>query len=153
MEPRTDPDNLDCVVRLAPIIADEQYASEKAKEAQDEKENVTNVGILEIQAIPGRPWVQRFPSPQDLRRPQYYKDAWAQGWFVAVRFGHFVGPGALISVAYIDPDNFQTAISAGARFGYSLLFIILISNLIAIFLQVGATESFLLCLGNMLTSE
>ena len=48
----------------------------------------------------------------------------------------FIGPGAVISVAYVDPDNYQTAISAGASFQYKLLFMILVSNLIAIYLQV-----------------
>jgi hypothetical protein len=48
----------------------------------------------------------------------------------------FIGPGAIISVAYIDPDNYQTAISAGALFQYKLLFMVLLSNLLAIYLQV-----------------
>lgn len=55
---------------------------------------------------------------------------------VLVKFGKFVGPAGIISVAYIDPDNFQTSISSGVQFKYKLLFIVLISNLIAIFLQV-----------------
>lgn len=57
---------------------------------------------------------------------------------VLVKFGKFTGPGTIISVAYVDPDNFQTAISSGAEFEYKLLFMILISNLIAIYLQVCA---------------
>jgi hypothetical protein len=52
------------------------------------------------------------------------------------KFGRFTGPGALISVAYIDPDNYQTAVSAGAEFGFKLLFMILFSNVVAVFLQV-----------------
>jgi NRAMP (natural resistance-associated macrophage protein)-like metal ion transporter len=47
-----------------------------------------------------------------------------------------MGPGAIIGVAYVDPDNYQTAISAGASFQYKLLFIILVTNLIGIYLQV-----------------
>jgi hypothetical protein len=57
---------------------------------------------------------------------------------VLVKFGKFTGPGSIISVAYIDPDNFQTAISSGAEFEFKLLFMILVSNLIAIYLQVCA---------------
>src|ERR1700761_3700318 len=45
---------------------------------------------------------------------------------VLFKFGTFAGPGAIISVAYIDPDNYQTAISAGAEFKYKLLFMILL---------------------------
>jgi len=58
-----------------------------------------------------------------------------------VKLGKFIGPSAMISVAYIDPDNYQTAISSGAGFQYKLLFMILISNLIAIYLQVSPSHS------------
>ncbi|TVY21663.1 Manganese transporter SMF1 [Lachnellula arida] len=51
-----------------------------------------------------------------------------------VKFAKFMGPGAIISVAYIDPDDYQTAISSGALH-YKLLFMILVSNIIAIYLQ------------------
>ncbi|KAK7931440.1 manganese transporter [Apiospora marii] len=47
----------------------------------------------------------------------------------------FVGPGFLVSVAYIDPGNYATDIAAGASYRFRLLFIILMSNLFAIFLQ------------------
>jgi len=59
---------------------------------------------------------------------------------VMVKFGKFVGPGTIITVAYIDPDNFQTAVSSGAQFKYKLLFMVLVSNLIAIYLQVSQTR-------------
>lgn len=60
---------------------------------------------------------------------------------VLVKFGKFVGPGTIITVAYIDPDNFQTAVSSGAQFKYKLLFMVLVSNLIAIYLQVSGTNA------------
>jgi manganese transport protein len=47
----------------------------------------------------------------------------------------YLGPAFLISVAYIDPGNFATNIKGGSMFNYSLLWIILWSNLMAIFLQ------------------
>ncbi|SCU93965.1 LANO_0E05292g1_1 [Lachancea nothofagi CBS 11611] len=47
----------------------------------------------------------------------------------------FVGPGLMVSVAYMDPGNYSTAVDAGATNKYALLFIILLSNIIAIFLQ------------------
>lgn len=47
----------------------------------------------------------------------------------------FLGPAFIVSVAYIDPGNFATNISGGSRFNYSLLWVILWSNLMAIFLQ------------------
>jgi manganese transport protein len=47
----------------------------------------------------------------------------------------FVGPGYLVAVGYMDPGNWATSIAGGARFGYSLLFIALLSNIMAIVLQ------------------
>ncbi|KAK5660825.1 hypothetical protein OQA88_12195 [Cercophora sp. LCS_1] len=52
-----------------------------------------------------------------------------------LRFLKFLGPGAIISVAYVDPDNYQTAISSGSSFQYKLLFMVLVSNIIAIYIQ------------------
>lgn len=48
---------------------------------------------------------------------------------------HYIGPAFIVSVAYIDPGNFATNISGGSNFNYSLLWVILWSNLMAIFLQ------------------
>lgn len=45
------------------------------------------------------------------------------------------GPGYLVSVGYMDPGNWATDIAGGAKFGYALLSVILISNLMAILLQ------------------
>ena len=47
----------------------------------------------------------------------------------------FMGPGFLISVGYMDPGNWATDIAGGSRFGYTLLFVIMLSNLMAILLQ------------------
>ena len=47
----------------------------------------------------------------------------------------FIGPGFLISVGYMDPGNWATDLAAGSRYGYALLFAIMLSNLMAILLQ------------------
>ncbi|HTX74890.1 MAG TPA: Nramp family divalent metal transporter [Terracidiphilus sp.] len=47
----------------------------------------------------------------------------------------FLGPGFLISVGYMDPGNWATDIAGGSQFGYTLLFVIMASNLMAILLQ------------------
>src|SRR5215204_6979553 len=47
----------------------------------------------------------------------------------------FSGPGYLVAVGYMDPGNWATDLAGGSAFGYSLLSIILISNLMAILLQ------------------
>ena len=51
------------------------------------------------------------------------------------RFMGFVGPGYMVSVGYMDPGNWATDIAGGAQFGYTLLSVILLSNLMAIVLQ------------------
>ena len=47
----------------------------------------------------------------------------------------FTGPGFLVAVGYMDPGNWATDLAGGARFGYALLAVIMISNLMAILLQ------------------
>ncbi|MEA5505151.1 Nramp family divalent metal transporter [Halotia wernerae UHCC 0503] len=47
----------------------------------------------------------------------------------------YAGPGYLVSVGYIDPGNWATDIAGGAKFGYTLLTVIMLSNLMAILLQ------------------
>lgn len=52
----------------------------------------------------------------------------------------FIGPAFIVSVAYIDPGNFATNISGGSIFKYNLLWVILWSNLMAIFLQIMSAK-------------
>lgn len=47
----------------------------------------------------------------------------------------FAGPGYLVAVGYMDPGNWATDLGGGSKFGYTLLSVILISNLMAMFLQ------------------
>jgi manganese transport protein len=51
------------------------------------------------------------------------------------QFLRYLGPAFIVSVAYIDPGNFATNISGGSKFNYNLVWVILWSNLMAIFLQ------------------
>jgi manganese transport protein len=46
-----------------------------------------------------------------------------------------VGPAVIVSIAYMDPGNFATNIQAGAKYGYGLLWVVLIANLIAMLFQ------------------
>jgi manganese transport protein len=52
----------------------------------------------------------------------------------------FAGPGYLVAVGYMDPGNWATDLAGGARFGYTLLSVIMISNLMAILLQALAVR-------------
>jgi len=65
-----------------------------------------------------------FSSVQVSRSPQLWR-----------RLLGFIGPGFLISVGYMDPGNWATDLAAGSRYGYTLLFVIMLSNLMAILLQ------------------
>ncbi len=52
------------------------------------------------------------------------------------KFLAFAGPGFLVSVGYMDPGNWATDLAGGSQFGYALVWVILASNLMAIFLQI-----------------
>jgi manganese transport protein len=49
---------------------------------------------------------------------------------------NYLGPAFIVSVAYMDPGNFGTNISGGSAFGYNLLWVILWSNIMAVFVQI-----------------
>ena len=51
------------------------------------------------------------------------------------RFVAFLGPGYLVAVGYMDPGNWATSIAGGSKFGYTLLVVALVSNIMAIVLQ------------------
>ena len=148
MESVLEDNQVDQVTHTSPLDMEEvqPVVAEKAVRPLDEKSTVTT-NAVEVQPPPyqRRQRAKNFLGlSQDLYCQQTYKNAFQQGQAVVWKFGKFIGPGALISVAYIDPDNYQTAISAGAIFQYKLLFIVLVSNLIAIYLQVRQHMCFFL---------
>ncbi|MEX6508176.1 Nramp family divalent metal transporter [Jiella sp. M17.18] len=88
-------------------------------------------------ALPRRGW--RFAAPEDDANPSLaevnasVKVPRGGSWFR--RLIAFAGPGYMISVGYMDPGNWATDIAGGAQFGYTLLSVIMLSNLMAILLQ------------------
>lgn len=52
------------------------------------------------------------------------------------KYALFIGPGIMVSVAYMDPGNYATGVSAGAQNRFSLLFFVLLSNFMAVVLQL-----------------
>ena len=52
----------------------------------------------------------------------------------------FAGPAYLVSVGYMDPGNWATDLEGGARFGYQLIWVLLMSNLMAVLLQTLAAR-------------
>ncbi|HVE09954.1 MAG TPA: Nramp family divalent metal transporter [Paraburkholderia sp.] len=80
-------------------------------------------------------------TPPDVSLPEVHRTVRvpaAGSWLR--RFFAFAGPGYMISVGYMDPGNWATDIAGGARFGYLLLAVILLSNLMAILLQALAVR-------------
>jgi manganese transport protein len=61
------------------------------------------------------------------------------GWWFR-RLLAFVGPGYMVSVGYMDPGNWATDLAGGSKFGYTLLTVIMLSNLMAILLQALAAR-------------
>jgi manganese transport protein len=74
--------------------------------------------------IPEHSLPEVFASVRLSRSPKYWR-----------RLLGFVGPGFMIAVGYMDPGNWATDIAGGSQFGYTLLFVIMTSNLMAILLQ------------------
>lgn len=83
---------------------------------------MTDVTADTLQSAPSLPEVHR-----SVKIPKQV------GWLR--RFMAFAGPGFLVSVGYMDPGNWGTDLAGGAKFGYSLLWVILMSNLMAMLLQ------------------
>src|SRR3954466_10784539 len=72
----------------------------------------------------------RLPSLPEVNRSIAVKPG--SSWRRATAF---LGPGYLVAVGYMDPGNWATALSGGSKYGYALLSVALLSNLMAIVLQ------------------
>src|SRR4051794_10402835 len=84
------------------------------------------------------------PTPKDTHQSQLSGEARVRAAAHAVLDGHsrglqamlpFLGPAFIACVAYIDPGNYVTNIQGGSAFGYNLLWVIALANLMAILLQ------------------
>ncbi|HVB75407.1 MAG TPA: Nramp family divalent metal transporter [Ktedonobacteraceae bacterium] len=82
-----------------------------------------------------------YRAPLGVRVLQTFNKLHHNSWGIGMReiFGA-LGPGFLVSVGYMDPGNWGTNLAAGAGFGYELLWVILVSNIIAIFLQIASAK-------------
>jgi manganese transport protein len=81
--------------------------------------------------VPGAGW-RRARGQPSLREVWGSIPVSGTGWR---RLFAFLGPGYLVSVGYMDPGNWATSLAGGSKFGYALLCIALMSNLMAILLQ------------------
>ena len=83
------------------------------------------------EALPAAGWRRQRGQPS-LREVWGSIPVSGTGWR---RLLAFLGPGYLVSVGYMDPGNWATSLAGGSKFGYALLSIALLSNLMAILLQ------------------
>jgi len=93
---------------------------------------------VESSAIPERGWRSE-PNAPSLREVHGSIAVPENAGFWRKLFA-FAGPGYLVAVGYMDPGNWATDLAGGARYGYTLLSVILISNLMAILLQALAVR-------------
>src|SRR5512135_2395011 len=97
-----------------------------------EPSNITTMRP-ETGSTPARGW--RLPS-SSVSLPEVHGSipipAGAGFWRKAFAFA---GPGYMVAVGYMDPGNWATDLAGGARFGYALVSVVLLSNLMAILLQ------------------
>ncbi len=84
-----------------------------------------------------------------LPRRHWLAEEWARARELFLRYGSitvlkralvFFGPAFVISVGYMDPGNWGTDIEGGARFGYRLLWVIFLANMMAILMQILAAK-------------
>ena len=73
---------------------------------------------------------------EPAKKTKGLKKVFTKGKNILWTYASFIGPGIMVAVAYMDPGNYATGTTAGASQKYSLLFFVLLSNIIAIFLQV-----------------
>jgi manganese transport protein len=93
--------------------------------------NSTTYPTMPLQILPPSPTLVHEPSLQEVHA-SVRLSATKIGWR---RLLGFFGPGFMIAVGYMDPGNWATDIAGGSRFGYTLLFAIMVSNLLAVLLQ------------------
>ncbi|GKT40609.1 manganese transporter SMF1 [Colletotrichum spaethianum] len=94
----------------------------------------------EALSAPLPPLHSRCSSPTGGDDTQTQRSIFGRVKSAIIKFGSFIGPGFMISVAYIDPGNYATGVAAGASYRFSLLFVVLLANLFAIFLQSLCTK-------------
>jgi manganese transport protein len=99
----------------------------------------------ELTPSPGEP--APAPAPSGWRRTrttaslsEVYRTVPVSGTTFFRKLLAFAGPGYLVAVGYMDPGNWATDLAGGSRYGYTLLSVILLSNLMAILLQGLASK-------------
>ena len=116
--------------------------SDNTRSFRNRKGAPTSTSIHTLRSFPDPQLANTESSPEPENDPVVYDSSHERSsnlflriWRIIAKFCGFIGPGFMISVAYIDPGNYSTDVSAGAATKYKLLFIVLMSNIFAIVLQ------------------
>ncbi len=80
------------------------------------------------------------PAPQPLSLPEVHGSVALRTGGFWRRLMAFAGPGFLVAVGYMDPGNWATSLAGGSAFGYTLLSVVLLSNIMAVLLQALAVR-------------
>ena len=115
--------------------------AEKPTNSSDEPEKIEPAVNIVEKADEPRNWQSKIgiSIPKSGKwNPFFHMPTMGRTGSVIWKLAKFYGPGAIVSVAYVDPDNYQTDIAVGAQFEYKMLFMVLLSNIIAVYLQVGS---------------
>ena len=107
----------------------QNYMYEESEHAPAEKQQQLPVSPLDLAGSLPEAY-ESVDIPEDHEGDSRLGKCWR-------KFSAFAGPGYMVAVGYMDPGNWATDLAGGALFQYSLLFVVLCSSLIAIFLQVG----------------
>jgi manganese transport protein len=75
------------------------------------------------------------PIPREPSLSEVHRSVGVGGGSWIRRFLAFAGPGYMVSVGYMDPGNWATDLAGGSQYGYALLWVILVANLMAMLLQ------------------
>lgn len=108
-----------------------------AERSVDPTEAPEAEGIAELVAPPPSGWRRTRMTPS---LAEVYRSIPVSGRHWSRKILAFAGPGYLVAVGYMDPGNWATDLAGGSRFGYTLLSVILISNLMAVLLQGLASK-------------
>ncbi|KAF2434638.1 natural resistance-associated macrophage protein [Tothia fuscella] len=116
------------------IGEEELHDKDGIRDGLSREKKVVDTGVREVVRVKGGGSAKR-----EFGGGKSWKDGAANGFKklqqIMMKYFKFMGPGFMVAVAYIDPGNYATDVAAGATFRFRLLFMILLSNIFAIFLQ------------------
>src|SRR5689334_1401978 len=91
--------------------------------------------LAPVHALPLEAQARESSSPDQRSLEDVHRTVAIPGGHWSRKLLAFVGPAYLVSVGYMDPGNWATDLAGGSLFGYRLIWVLLMSNLMAVLLQ------------------